>query len=145
MVVVLIFILAGPRQQQAALPDLDLSDFTGEEINQRFHLWDVDPGLKTIFTASDGYGEDPHQVRKYSTDEYYTRAGFKKTSRKFLAERDILTDKTDNIETFTLYVHSVLNNLGNILSCYDNRFTALRFLNYIGRYNELMQKLLICL
>ncbi|KAI9364599.1 hypothetical protein BD770DRAFT_378502 [Pilaira anomala] len=97
------FILAGPRQQQAALPDLDLNDFTGEEINQRFHLWGVDPGLKTIFTASNGHGEDPHQTRLAS------------------------------IETFALYVHSVFNNLGTILPFYDDRFTSLRFLNYIGR------------
>ncbi|KAI9348389.1 hypothetical protein BD770DRAFT_386936, partial [Pilaira anomala] len=49
------------------------------------------------------------------------------------AERNILTDKTSNIETFTLYVHSVFNNLGTILPFYDDRFTSLRFLNYIGR------------
>ncbi|KAI9350411.1 hypothetical protein BD770DRAFT_394459 [Pilaira anomala] len=49
------------------------------------------------------------------------------------AERNILTDKTANIETFALYVHSVFNNLGTILPFYDDRFTALRFLNYIGR------------
>ncbi|KAI9355224.1 hypothetical protein BD770DRAFT_391492, partial [Pilaira anomala] len=49
------------------------------------------------------------------------------------AERNILTDKTANIETFALYVHSVFNNLGTTLPFYDDRFTSLLFLNYFGR------------
>ncbi|KAI8061398.1 hypothetical protein BDF21DRAFT_429447, partial [Thamnidium elegans] len=72
------FILAGPERQSNKLPNLDLNDFTPEEINKRFHLWGVDPGQISIFTASDGHDTDPHQLRKYSTAEYYTRTGFKK-------------------------------------------------------------------
>lgn len=138
------FILAGPQKQAAALPDLEISDFSLEEINSRFHLWGVDPGQKNIFTASDGHGEEPHQVRKYSAAEYYTRAGFKKTNKRIInlknedenflqAERQITTYKTANLQIFILYVHSVLNNLNTLLTFYDDRFTALRFLNYIGR------------
>ncbi|KAG2230908.1 hypothetical protein INT48_000020 [Thamnidium elegans] len=69
------FILAGPERQSNKLPNLDLNDFTPEEINKRFHLWGVDPGQISIFTASDGHDTDPHQLRKYSTAEYYTRTG----------------------------------------------------------------------
>ncbi|GAA5809482.1 hypothetical protein MFLAVUS_002890 [Mucor flavus] len=138
------FILAGPQKQAAALPDLEISDFSLEEIGTRFHLWGVDPGQKNIFTASDGHGEEVHQVWKYSAAEYYTRAGFKRTNQRIIdqknedgnflqAERQITTYKTANLQIFILYVHSVLNNLNTLLAFYDDRFTALRFLNYIGR------------
>ncbi|KAG2231243.1 hypothetical protein INT48_006818, partial [Thamnidium elegans] len=72
------FILAGPERQSDKLPNLDLNDFTPEEINEHFHLWGIDPGQVNIFTASDGYDTDPHQLRKYSIAEYYTRAESKK-------------------------------------------------------------------
>ncbi|GAA5808661.1 hypothetical protein MFLAVUS_002054 [Mucor flavus] len=137
------FMLAGPKRQLDKLPDLDLNDFTTEEINENFHLWSVDPGQVNIYTASDGHGTNPHQVRKYSTAEYYTRAGLKITNQHILnyknanlqlleAKRQIITFKTANLERFTEYVRSVLNNLNTLLTFYDDRFTALRFLNYIG-------------
>lgn len=78
------FILAVPKRQMGEFPDLDLHDFTTEELNTRFHLWGVDPGQVNIFTASDGHGTGHHQTRKYSTAEYYTRAGFKKTNATIL-------------------------------------------------------------
>ncbi|KAG2230439.1 hypothetical protein INT48_009185 [Thamnidium elegans] len=138
------FILAGPERQSNKLPNLDVNDFTPEGINERFHLWGVDPGQINIFTASDGHDTDPHQLRKYPTAEYYTRAGLKKTNLHILnyknadlqfqeAEQRITTHKTANLERFLEYVHSVLNNLDILLQFYDHRFTALRFLNYIGR------------
>ncbi|GAA5813016.1 hypothetical protein MFLAVUS_006482 [Mucor flavus] len=138
------FILAGPKKQESDLPDLALDDFTAEELNERFCLWGVDPGQINIFTASDGHGTDPHQVRRYSAAEYYTRAGFKRTNKVILnlknndeqflqAERAITTFKTANMETFIVYIHSVLNNIDVLSIFYGDRFTSLRFLNYIGR------------
>ncbi|GAA5805581.1 hypothetical protein HPULCUR_011100 [Helicostylum pulchrum] len=138
------FILAGPKNPDANLPDLDLNDFTPRELNENFCLWGADPGQTNIFTASDGHGDDSHQVRKYSTAEYYTRAGFKKSNKTILnlkngdeqlseAERNIATFKTANMEVFLLYIHSVLNNIDVLVRFYDDRFTSLRFLNYIGR------------
>ncbi|KAG2235072.1 hypothetical protein INT48_002413 [Thamnidium elegans] len=76
------FILTGPERQSNKLPNLNVNDFTPEEINERFLLWGVDPGQINIFTASDGHDTDPHQLRKYSTAEYYTRTGFKKKKKK---------------------------------------------------------------
>ncbi|GAA5799348.1 hypothetical protein HPULCUR_004762 [Helicostylum pulchrum] len=138
------FILAGPKNPDANLPDLDLNDFTPRELNENFCLWGADPGQTNIFTASDGHGNDSHQVQKYSTAEYYTRAGFKKSNKTILnlkngdeqlseAERNIATFKTANMEVFLLYIHSVLNNIDVLVRFYDDRFTSLRFLNYIGR------------
>lgn len=37
------------------------------------------------------------------------------------------------MKTFALYSHSRLNNIDALLKFYDNHFTSLRFLNYIGR------------
>ncbi|KAI8065060.1 hypothetical protein BDF21DRAFT_427729 [Thamnidium elegans] len=78
------FILTVPERQSNKLSNLDLNDFTPEEINERFHLWGVNPGQINIFTASDGHNTNPHQLRKYSTAEYYTRTGFKKTNLHIL-------------------------------------------------------------
>ncbi|KAI9250872.1 hypothetical protein EDC94DRAFT_697874, partial [Helicostylum pulchrum] len=78
------FILAGPKNPGANLPDLNLNDFTPRELNENFCLWDADPDQTNIFTASNGHGNDSHQVRKYSTAEYYTRAGFKKSNKTIL-------------------------------------------------------------
>ena len=74
------FILAGPKNQAATLPDPDLSDFDVDELANTFHLW----GQTEIFTASDGHTDDAHQIRRYSTDEYYTFAGYKKTNKRIL-------------------------------------------------------------
>ena len=104
----------------------------------------VDPGQINIFTASDGHGNGNHEVRRYSAAEYYTRAGFKKTNEKILnmrnsneeymqAERAITTHKTADLARFGDYVRSVLTHIDVLLSFHDDRFTSLRFLNYIGR------------
>ncbi|KAI9251136.1 hypothetical protein EDC94DRAFT_651986 [Helicostylum pulchrum] len=138
------FILAGPKNQKSNLPDLDFNDFTPRKLNENFCLWGADPGQTNIFTASDGHGNDSHQVRKYSTAEYYTRADFKKLNKTILnlkngdeqlleAERNITTFKTANMEVFILYIHSVLNNIDVQVRFYVDRFTSLRFLNYIDR------------
>ncbi|GAA5816681.1 hypothetical protein MFLAVUS_010213 [Mucor flavus] len=59
------------------------------------------------------------------------------TSPRYLrfldAERQITTYKTASLEIFTEYVRSVLNNLNTLLTYYDDRFTTLRFLDYIRR------------
>jgi hypothetical protein len=133
--------LAGPKNQAAELPDLDTLDFTTEELGTKFRLWGAEHGMINIFTASDGHDNNPHEVRKHSAAEYYTRAGFKKFNKEILnyknddphfleVERGIPTLKTAN---FVQYVDYVLLNLDVLLRFYDGRFTSLRFLNYIGR------------
>lgn len=108
------FILAGPKKPEVDHVDLSLEDFTPEEISDRFHLWGVDPGQTNIFTASDG-NLIPHQARKYSACEYYTRAGYKKTNINILkfkkaddtflaAESQISTFKTANLVVFQAYI-----------------------------------------
>lgn len=138
------FLVAQTVSQTSDLPDLDLTDFTEDELNTKFKLWGADPGQKTIFTASDGHDNNPHQVRKYSTAEYYTRAGFTRTNKRLeqwkqqdelylRAERNLLSSKTANIVTFNLYIASVLNNLDHLLRHNNDLFTSTRFLNYIGK------------
>ena len=39
------FILAGRVNQETQHPDLELNDFTPDELQNRFRLWGVDPGL----------------------------------------------------------------------------------------------------
>ena len=138
------FILAGRVNQETQHPDLELNDFTPDELQNRFRLWGVDPGQVNIFTASDGHGDGDHEVRRYSAAEYYIRAGFKKINEKILnmknvnevymqAERAITTHKTADLAIYGDYVNSILTNIHILLPFHDDRFTSLRLLNYIGR------------
>ncbi|ORZ12380.1 hypothetical protein BCR42DRAFT_468136 [Absidia repens] len=43
------------QKHHSELPDLSMGDFTSNDLDQHFQLWgDVDPGMKDIFTATDG-------------------------------------------------------------------------------------------
>lgn len=48
------------------------------------------------------------------------------------AERQVCPCKTANLDTFVEYIHSVFNGLDVVFRFYDDRFTKLIFLNYIG-------------
>jgi hypothetical protein len=60
-----------------SLPNLDYTDFDKEDLDI-FHLWGSDPGITSIYVSNDGSDKESHQVRSYSTAEFYCRAGFKK-------------------------------------------------------------------
>ncbi|KAL1930308.1 hypothetical protein VTP01DRAFT_1462 [Rhizomucor pusillus] len=52
------------RAAKKASIDLKLEDFSMSEIEEYFSVCSIDPGRKHVFTASDGYGEDEHEIRQ---------------------------------------------------------------------------------
>ncbi|KAI8393975.1 uncharacterized protein BYT42DRAFT_477292, partial [Radiomyces spectabilis] len=136
------------RRKYEALPNLTMDDFTTDKLQGTFQLWGADPGMTEVFVASDGHDENPHQVRKFSTDEFYTVAGFKKTNSKVLnlkrritilaqsvqeVESGLSGRKTSDKAIFIEHLRNWLPTLHLLLNFYDERFCALRFLNYIGK------------
>ncbi|KAG1439818.1 hypothetical protein G6F56_012160 [Rhizopus delemar] len=65
------------RTNMDVLPNLEFEDFTPNELENTFRLWGLDPGQKSVFTAVDGHTNDQHEIRKFSTAEFYTFAGYK--------------------------------------------------------------------
>ncbi|CAO3688856.1 unnamed protein product [Rhizopus stolonifer] len=70
------------------LPNLGLEDFVPDEVQNTFRLWGLDPGLKSVFIAVDGHTNDQHEIRHFSTAEFYTFAGYKRTSRRLQNLKD---------------------------------------------------------
>lgn len=94
--------------KQKLQTDVVFLTFATDELNTALHLGGVDPGITNIFIASDDHGDNPHQIRKYSAVEYYTRAGYKKNKQGKLGARtgnpalldietDIVTFKTSDL------------------------------------------------
>jgi transposase len=105
--------------------------------------------MTSIYVSSDGSDKESHQVRSYSTAEFYCRAGFKKTQQRLLklkkqdaqrigesieaVESRLSTRKTANMNSYKLYLTDLFANLPRLLKFYDERMCALKILNYIGR------------
>ncbi|KAG0176318.1 hypothetical protein DFQ29_006283 [Apophysomyces sp. BC1021] len=120
------------------LPDLDPSDFD-DELNEAFELWGADPGLTYVFVVCNSNGTEPCEVRKISTVEYYTKAGFKATTREIHKkkieelEQRFPGRKTANTEVFSSYLDQLFQAVPQLLSFYDHEHSGFRFLNHMGR------------
>ncbi|KAG0184584.1 hypothetical protein DFQ28_010889, partial [Apophysomyces sp. BC1034] len=125
------------------LPDLDPSDFDADELSEAFELWGADPGLTNVFFACNGNGTEPYEIRKISTAEYYTKAGFKAATRKIHKkkvehriqelEQRLTGRKTANTEVFSSYLDQLFQALPQLLSFYDHEHSGSRFLNHMGQ------------
>lgn len=76
------------RTNTDVLPNLELEDFVPDDVQNIFRLWDLDPGQKYVFTAVDGHTNDQHEIRHFSTTEFYTLAGYKRTLRSLQNLKD---------------------------------------------------------
>ncbi|CEP16731.1 hypothetical protein [Parasitella parasitica] len=97
--------------------DINVSDLakvlTNDDLNDTT-ICSVDPNRGQVFAAAYGEGENPHQIRRCSTKEYYTMTGSKrhiKQETKRMSEEginDILlgipTTKTASLSNYLLYV-----------------------------------------
>lgn len=149
------FLFARKKRVLDALPELDFVDFSEQELKEDFHLWGADPGRRDVFVMVDGHESHPHQVRRISTAEYYTVAGYNKTRSRIQnaktskqidkIETSIPSPKTATLEGFAAYLSSLLPNLSKVLSFYGKEFAEWRFLNYQGkqRANEYMLSIFV--
>ena len=102
--------------------DLDLS---------RDQLWGVDPGITNVFVATDGSGDDSHEIQKMLTKEFYHISGWikathqcqrlKKANPAIQAIEDgMSTSKTVSTMIFDAYIVYVLEHYGELVAFYDN-------------------------
>jgi hypothetical protein len=134
---------------------LEFEDFTEQEVQDYFQLVAVDPGRTQIFTASYGSGEEPHEVRRMSTKEYYTMTGSKKTNQALqkekiasginIIENNIPTPKTADINQYHCYMGYLLRHERTLTTFYNHRRAETRFRNYQGvqRAREEMVKVFL--
>ncbi|KAI8369649.1 uncharacterized protein BYT42DRAFT_117534 [Radiomyces spectabilis] len=125
------------RRKLESLPQLAIEDFTTAELDRTFHLWGVDPGITEIFVASDGHGQQTHQIRRCSTAEFYHNSGVKKSAAKMLAmkqqtvtdgrtiadiERDLPSRKSSHKANIIRYAQELSQDLDSMLN-----FTMIAF------------------
>lgn len=125
------------------LADLELEDFSRDEIENGYHLWAVDLGVTQPFVAVDGHENGPHQVRQMSAKEYRHLAGYDLSNARLAAwknannipsiEGEIPTAKTSNKSTYLQHARYLLASLDTLLEFYGKQVAELRFLNYSGR------------
>ncbi|GAA5817815.1 hypothetical protein MFLAVUS_011372 [Mucor flavus] len=115
----------------------------------------IDPNSGQVFTASYGKGENQHQIRRFSTKEYYTLTGSKrhvKQETKRMCEEDIQdillgvpTAKTASLSRYLLYVTYIMLHLNRMLAFNSFCTTEERFHLYQGvqRAREEMVNILL--
>lgn len=131
------------RSKKERAIELELDDFSINEISSYYRPCALDPGRRDVFNASYGCGSEVHEVRKCSTAEYYGMTGSKRRNQMLSKEKRRLgieyiesnfpTGKTSNAEMFLHYVSYYLWHLETLLDFYDyERIAATRFRNYQG-------------
>ncbi|KAG0165146.1 hypothetical protein DFQ30_008913 [Apophysomyces sp. BC1015] len=113
---------------------------TPADIKDKYHdavIWGVDPGVSSLFVATDGVGDTPHRVCTTTTKEYYSLCGFNHATRvrnSYLAkepETKAIIDKTPSLKTvdlgeLTKAISYIFVHYDMITSFYDHdlRYTA---------------------
>lgn len=131
------------RSKKERAIELELDDFSINEISSYYRPCALDPGRRDVFNASYGCGSEVHEVRKCSTAEYYGMTGSKRRNQMLSKEKRRLgieyiesnfpTGKTSNAEMFLHYVSYYLWHLETLLDFYNyERIAATRFRNYQG-------------
>jgi hypothetical protein len=127
--------------------DLQLDDFTMQEVDEYFRSCAVDPGVNTLVTAAYGHGNERHQLRRFSNSEYYAVTGSsrrndqlnkKKESHGIKAIEDKFpTAKTADHREYERYIQYLFDNLVSLLSFYGPERAEESFQGYQGRQRAL--------
>jgi hypothetical protein len=76
------FIFARQESDSAALPELEVNDFSPWELRNTFELWDADPGVTQTYVVANGHGDAPHHIKQMSSVEFSTLAGYYLTNAR---------------------------------------------------------------
>ncbi|ORY91372.1 hypothetical protein BCR43DRAFT_518717 [Syncephalastrum racemosum] len=137
------FILA--RQRREGEHVKDVTELAVDEAWQnKYEIWGVDPGVTEVFVASNDHNEAPHQIRKMSAAEFYSIAGYKKSSKKMLEAKQggiIQAEtwlsqfryKTSDPNVLMQYLQQLFELLPQLTGFYREYGPKLRFNNYAGR------------
>ncbi|KAI9004297.1 hypothetical protein CLU79DRAFT_801663 [Phycomyces nitens] len=126
----------GPSYQSL---ELKLGDFTMSEIDEMYTPIFIDPGRKSVFTATIG---SDLKTRRCTRSEYHHITGVTNFSLRLekkknesgigLIESNLPTAKTSNIAKFEEYIKSILTHLDVLFRFYDQRTAKDRFNLYQG-------------
>jgi hypothetical protein len=145
---VLVFVSCLPEKKKGTSTGANeaiftLEDFNLAEINNFFLPCSVDPGRKSIFTATVGHNSDSHEIRSCTSKERqcYTgsmrRQAFVNNLKSKRGIKEIETQipspKTLNIDELTKYVNYILTHLDTLFTFYNEKSAPFRFYDYQGR------------
>ncbi|KAI8093879.1 uncharacterized protein BX664DRAFT_116090 [Halteromyces radiatus] len=123
-------------------PDDQDEDLDEEDVPEQ------EPGEPHQYDLQERYRQrqqqDPHEIRRFSSAEYYTKAGYKKTTRLIREAKDqqqideveatILTNKTSTMQGIEGYITSILTVFDQLTAFYGRiLFQRRKFSNYCGR------------
>lgn len=131
------------RESTSLEEDVRLEDLTVDEVDDFFRPAAVDPGICHLFTASYGYGNDEHELRRCSTSEYYAYIGSGRRNHDLnkekqatgikLIESEFPTAKTADIRQYAQYLRYFFTHRREIFGFYHAGRGRTRFYNYQGR------------
>jgi hypothetical protein len=136
---------AKPNEQKV---QLELTDFTLEEVGELFNPCAIDPGRTNAYTAAYGFGNKSHMVVRYTTKEYYNSP---KTSaeKSFLqmkqqagimeVEEAMPTAKTCDERKYYEYVHYVLAHVPELYQFYGSEDGKLRWFKYKNKQKAISE------
>lgn len=123
--------------------ELEVQDFTLEEVEKVYRPYFIDPGRKSVFTATIGLDITQHQVRRCSIKEYYHLTGSTVYSSKLRKKKDeggiteiesrIPTSKSLDIDNFLEHVRYMLTYIQILFKFYRFHTAKPRFNLYQGR------------
>ncbi|KAG0161903.1 hypothetical protein DFQ30_004962 [Apophysomyces sp. BC1015] len=131
------------RSAKSKAVELELEDFTTEEINNYYRVCVIDPGVRHLYTASYGAGETEHEVRRCSSREYYCMTGSPQRGNLLLKRKKRLgidvvenkfpTGKTCNINQYYERVDYFFMHKDQLFSFYVPEDGKRRFRDYQGK------------
>jgi hypothetical protein len=120
-----------------------LEDFSQSAVERFFLPCTIDPGRKSVFTATIGHSTEEHQIRSCSSKERKCYTGSKRRqqfvdglkSRRGIKsiETGIPPPKTVDMARITNYVKYMLTHLDTLFEFYNYKSAKFRFHNYQGR------------
>ncbi|CEG75627.1 hypothetical protein RMATCC62417_10637 [Rhizopus microsporus] len=137
------FAFARKAKEEKATTQLGLEDFSGQEIQECFQPYAVDPGRAHAFTATIQHEGGNLETRRCSEKERQCYNGAKRSScqiKKLKLRTDIKTietgfpsAKTVNMEKTNAYVTYALINIPRLFHFYDEKPAPFCFYDYQGR------------
>lgn len=131
------------RPAKGTPTELELEDFESAGIDNYYRVCAIDPGVKNLFTASYGEGEESHEIRRCTGKEYYHMTGSPQRNKQLLRkkkqagidkiETEFPTAKTADIEVYHRHVEYFFLHKDSIFTFYNAEDAERRFRNYQGK------------
>jgi hypothetical protein len=126
-----VFIFSRPAKTEIDNIDLELDDFSSEEVQEFFHPCAIDPGRTNAVTAAYGYGSTSHMLRRLSTKEYYHQIGSQQSNASVQRMKDrvgvttiesaVPTGKTANLLSYLSHVQYLVRHLTDLFNFYNEQ------------------------